>query len=214
MNSAGGPPAPLALRVGPTLNPGVVTRRSADSIRDIDHTRQPPRRPLRPAFSPEQALLRQPLETLPWALLSVAALVLSASAADAVRKGVTLSALEIADSADANQLPTRYTLGAEAFALDSAELPPDLQRPLDAVADALRASGSPAVRIEVHTDASGPLEARRSLTQRRADAIKLYLVERGVDAATLHSVGMGSSVPRRGADPYAGSNRRVEIMRL
>ncbi|HYJ98231.1 MAG TPA: OmpA family protein, partial [Burkholderiaceae bacterium] len=89
-----------------------------------------------------------------------------------------------------------------------------LQRPLDAVADALRASGASAVRIEVHTDASGPIEARRSLTQRRADAIKLYLVDRGVDAATLHSVGMASSVPRRGVDPYAGSNRRVEIVRL
>jgi outer membrane protein OmpA-like peptidoglycan-associated protein len=81
------------------------------------------------------------------------------------------------------------------------------------VAHALLDSGSPAVRIEVHTDASGPLEARRSLTQRRADAIKHYLIERGVDAATLHAVGMASSVPR-GADPYAGSNRRVEIVRL
>jgi OOP family OmpA-OmpF porin len=156
--------------------------------------------------------LRQPLEILPWALLSIAALVLSASAADALRKGVP-SALQSVD-ADADQAPMRYTLGAEAFALDSAELPPELQGPLDAVAQALRAYGSPAVRIEVHTDASGPLEARRSLTQRRADAIKLYLIERGVDGATLHSVGMASTVPRRGTDPYAASNRRVEIVRL
>ena len=164
---------------------------------------------------PQQALLlRQPIEILPWALLSVAALVLSASAADALRKGVTLSALESVDVGAADKAPARYTLGAEAFALDSAELPPELRRPLDAVADALRQGKSAAVRIEVHTDASGPLEARRSLTQRRADAIKLYLIERGVDGGTLHSVGMASSVPRRGADPYAGSNRRVEIVRL
>ena len=165
---------------------------------------------------PQQAaFLRQPIEILPWALLSVAALVLSASAADALRKGTTLSALEAVDAGHAtDNTPTRYTLGAEAFALDSAELPQELKRPLDAVANALRDSGSPAVRIEVHTDASGPLDARRSLTQRRADAIKLYLIERGVDAATLHSVGMASTVPRRGADPYAGSNRRVEIVRL
>jgi outer membrane protein OmpA-like peptidoglycan-associated protein len=158
--------------------------------------------------------LRQSLEFLPWALLSLAALVLSASAADALRAGSTLSALQTVDVGGADKAPMRYTLGAEAFALDSAELPQELQRPLDAVADALRENGSPAVRIEVHTDASGPSEARRSLTQRRADAIKLYLVERGVDAATLHSVGMSSSVPRRGNDPYAGSNRRVEIVRL
>lgn len=162
----------------------------------------------------EGAVLRQPIEILPWALLSVAALVLSASAADALRKGTAVSTEQAVDAAGADNVPTRYTLAGEAFALDSAELPHELQRPLDAVADALRQSGTPAVRIEVHTDASGPLEARRSLTQRRADAIKLYLVERGVDAATLHSVGMGSSVPRRGADPYAGNNRRVEIVRL
>ena len=158
--------------------------------------------------------MRQPIEILPWALLSVAALVLSASAADALRKGIALSALQTVDAGEADKAPTRYTLSAEAFALDSAELPQEMRRPLDAVADALRASGTSAVRIEVHTDASGPLEARRSLTQRRADAIKAYLIERGVDAATLHSVGMASSVPRRGADPYAGSNRRVEIVRL
>jgi outer membrane protein OmpA-like peptidoglycan-associated protein len=166
-------------------------------------------------FAIEGALLRQPVEILPWALLSVAALVLSASAADALRKGTPLPVVQTADADGADdKVPARLTLGAEAFALDSAELPPEMQRPLNAVADALRASAAPAVRIEVHTDASGPLEARRSLTQRRADAIKLYLVERGVDAATLHSVGMASSVPRRGADPYAGSNRRVEIVRL
>jgi outer membrane protein OmpA-like peptidoglycan-associated protein len=164
-------------------------------------------------FAIEGAPLRQPVETLPWVLLSVAALVLSASAADALRKGTPLPEVQ-AEADDAAKVPARYTLGAEAFALDSAELPPELRRPLDAVADALRASGAAAVRIEVHTDASGPIEARRSLTQRRADAIKGYLIERGVDAATLHSVGMASSVPLRGGDPYAGSNRRVEIVRL
>ena len=170
--------------------------------------------------------MRQPIESLPWALLSIAALVLSASAADALRKGATLPDLQAfeselassrpctTDAACAVNGPRRYVLGAEAFALDSAELPRELQRPLDAVADALREHGAFAVRIEVHTDASGPLEARRTLTQRRAEAIKAYLVERGVDAGALHAVGMGSSVSRTGTDPYAASNRRIEVVRL
>ena len=170
--------------------------------------------------------MRQPTETLPWALLSVAALVLSGAAADALRKGAELSdpqALEAAVSADAcrtdsapcaPRAPRRFVLAAEAFALDSAELPHEIKRPLDAVADALRDDGAGAVRIEVHTDASGPLEARRMLTQRRAEAIKAYLVERGVDASKLHPVGMGSSSPRQAADPYAAANRRIEVLRL
>jgi outer membrane protein OmpA-like peptidoglycan-associated protein len=87
-------------------------------------------------------------------------------------------------------------------------------RPLDAVADALREDGAHAVRIEVHTDASGPAEARRTLTQRRAEAIRAYLVERGIDATLLHAVGMGSTTPRQAADPYAAANRRIEVVRL
>jgi outer membrane protein OmpA-like peptidoglycan-associated protein len=170
--------------------------------------------------------VRQPIESLPWALLSIAALVLSATAADALRKGATLPDLQAFESELASGRPCasaaactadgprRYVLAAEAFALDSAELPPELQRPLDAVADALREHGAFAVRIEVHTDASGPLEARRTLTQRRAEAIKAYLVERGVDAGALHAVGMGSSVSRPGSDPYAATNRRIEVVRL
>jgi outer membrane protein OmpA-like peptidoglycan-associated protein len=170
--------------------------------------------------------VRQPIESLPWALLSIAALVLSGAAANALRKGAAmpdLQAIEPVADADncrrgttpcAPAAPQRYVLAAEAFALDSAEVPPELMRPLDAVADALREHGARAVRIEVHTDASGPLEARRMLTQRRADAIKAYLVERGIDPTTLHAVGMGSSTPRRVADPFSAANRRIEIVRL
>ena len=170
--------------------------------------------------------MRQPIEILPWALLSLAALVLSGTAADAVRRGAArpdVQALEAGVGGDgcgtgntpcASKAPRRYVLAADAFALDSAELPPELMRPLDAVAQALREHGDNAIRIEVHTDASGPNELRRTLTQRRAEAIKAYLVERGVDATLLHAVGMGSSVPRHTADPYAGANRRIEVVRL
>jgi len=169
---------------------------------------------------------QQPVEILPWALLSIAALLLSGTAADALRRAAAapdLQALEAAAGTDgcstdsaacASKAHRRYVLAADAFALDSAELPHELKRPLDAVADALREQGARAVRIEVHTDASGPHEARRTLTQRRAEAIKAYLVERGVDATALHAVGMGSSVPRPAGDPYAAANRRVEVVPL
>jgi outer membrane protein OmpA-like peptidoglycan-associated protein len=170
--------------------------------------------------------VRQPIEILPWALLSLAGLVLSSAAADALHKGAAppdLQAFEAGVGSDgcgpgntacASKAPRRYVLAADSFALDSAELPLELMRPLDAVAQALRDQGTHAVRIEVHTDASGPNELRRTLTQRRAEAIKTYLVERGIDATLLHAVGMGSSVPRPSVDPYAAANRRIEVVRL
>lgn len=220
-------PSP-AVRVRPSPNPGVVARQGvARIVTSITHntTTEAPARLHRRRARHEGTRVRQPTEILPWALLSLAALMLSASAADALRKGAALLDLQaIEATGDAlcgpNHVPCpakppqRYVLAADAFALDSAELPHEMKRPLDAVADALREHSAFAVRIEVHTDASGPIEARRTLTQRRADAIKAYLVERGVDAATLHAVGMGSSVPRQGSDPYAAANRRIEVVRL
>ncbi|HEX6017040.1 MAG TPA: OmpA family protein [Burkholderiaceae bacterium] len=166
--------------------------------------------------------MRPATDLLPWALLSIAALVMTGAAADALHKTAATDpqafeakACEGAPDACAasKAAPRRYVLAA-AFALDSAELPSELMRPLDAVAAALRERPAHAVRVEVHTDASGPPEARRTLTQRRADAVKAYLVEHGVDAAVLHAVGMGSSVPRPGRDPYAAANRRIEVVRL
>ncbi|MCG3188838.1 MAG: hypothetical protein LKCHEGNO_01028 [Burkholderiaceae bacterium] len=167
--------------------------------------------------------MRPTTDLLPWALLSIAALVMSGAAADALRRADARE-LQTFESkacdpaqpacASADAAPRRYVLAADSFALDSAELPSELMRPLDAVARALREQPAQTVRIEVHTDASGPPEARRTLTQRRADAVKAYLVEHGVDAGTLYAVGMGSLVPRPGRDPYAAANRRVEVSRL
>ncbi|MCC7284700.1 MAG: OmpA family protein [Burkholderiaceae bacterium] len=165
--------------------------------------------------------MRPTTDLLPWALLSIAALVMSGAAADALRKAaspelqaIEAKACDTPGCAATKEAPRRYVLPADAFALDSAELPSVLTPPLDEMAAVLRTPQPHAIRIEVHTDASGPPEARRALTQRRADAIKAYLVEHGVDAAVLHAVGMGSSSPRPGLDPYAAANRRVEIVRL
>lgn len=197
--------------LGASATDSIVTSFTPEQ-RATGFPRRPPRRPFR---------VRPPAEILPWALLSIAALVLSASAADALQKGAALPDLQASTPCDggrtacaAAKAPRRYVLSADAFALDSAELPSELKRPLDAVAEALRQEGAHAVRIEVHTDASGPQEARRTLTQRRAEAIKAYLIGRGVDATALHAVGMGSSVPKPGQDPFAAANRRIEVVRL
>jgi outer membrane protein OmpA-like peptidoglycan-associated protein len=110
----------------------------------------------------------------------------------------------------------RYTLPAQSFFVGSAELPESLTSQLDVFAKALsgRGAASGKVRIEVHTDASGSFEANLLLSQRRADAVKAYLVKHGVDAAALKAVGMGSSEPKLSIDPFAAENRRVEIIRL
>jgi outer membrane protein OmpA-like peptidoglycan-associated protein len=65
-----------------------------------------------------------------------------------------------------------------------------------------------------HTDAKGSAQYNKQLSQRRAEAVKSYLVSKGIDAHRLDAVGYGSEhllAPDRPEDP---SNRRVEIKDL
>jgi outer membrane protein OmpA-like peptidoglycan-associated protein len=170
---------------------------------------------------------------MPWTSVLIVALAMSASAGDSIDAGqrlpdLTLLKASLAPSAGCRDAAVyvecgapgletaRYSLPAASFWLGSAELPDSLMRHLDVYAEAMRGRGAAAgrVRIEAHTDASGSAEANRLLSQRRADAVKSYLVDRGVDASMLQAVGMGSSAPKLAANPFAPENRRVEIIPL
>ena len=109
----------------------------------------------------------------------------------------------------------RYSLPGTSFRVGSADLPDLLRRQLDVFAAALsgkKASGT-VIRVEGHADASGAADANLALSQRRADAVKRYLVDKGTDAGLLEAVGMGTRVLKDDRNPFAPVNRRVEIGR-
>ncbi len=109
----------------------------------------------------------------------------------------------------------RYSLPASSFRVGSADLPDMLKRQLEVFAEVLKTKrgNGKVVRIEGHADASGVAAANLSLSQRRAEAVKEYLVEMGADAQLLTPVGVGSNAPKNSKDPFAPENRRVEIGR-
>jgi outer membrane protein OmpA-like peptidoglycan-associated protein len=99
------------------------------------------------------------------------------------------------------------------FAFDSADILPPARKQLDALADGIRMLPElQSVVIEGHTDAVGSEQYNVQLSQRRAQAVKRYLVAvHGIEPARLHAVGLGDQAPLRGLDPYAPENRRVQF---
>ena len=69
--------------------------------------------------------------------------------------------------------------------------------------------------IAGHTDAAGGDTYNQDLSERRADSIKRYLVEKsGVTAADLVTVGYGKTMLKDPASPLAQVNRRVQVVNM
>jgi len=68
--------------------------------------------------------------------------------------------------------------------------------------------------IEGHTDSVGSAEYNQALSEKRADAVRDYLVSQGVDASKLSAQGLGKYHPVADNSTPAGrkKNRRVEII--
>ncbi len=69
------------------------------------------------------------------------------------------------------------------------------------------------IRIEGHTDADGDAKYNKKLSQKRADAVKSFLVKAGIDGSKLKAVGYGEDKPVASNETEEGKekNRRVEF---
>ncbi len=86
---------------------------------------------------------------------------------------------------------------------------------LDQVATIVRTHREIAkVRIEGHTDDQGADDTNMTLSQERADAVRAYLVSKGIDMARLDAVGYGESRPSAEGKTSSAreQNRRVEFV--
>ena len=108
------------------------------------------------------------------------------------------------------------TVLENAFPQNSAVLRPAAKADLDRIAGAMRAAPGSTWEIAGYTSSVGTTARNLQVSRQRADAVKAYLVSKGVAAASLTAVGYGSRQPVASNRSAAGrrKNMRVEIRRL
>jgi OOP family OmpA-OmpF porin len=104
---------------------------------------------------------------------------------------------------------------AVTFEEGSARLQPSSYVALDSIADILMADSTIRVEIGAHTDNSTPPAAAQHLTNLQAEAVRTYLVTKGVKFQQVVPQGYGATVPLTPDNTPRGrlANRRVEIRR-
>lgn len=99
------------------------------------------------------------------------------------------------------------------FAFDRAVLTPDARAALDQLVQQVQAMDLEVVIAVGHADATGSSAYNQRLSERRAGAVKAYLVQRGIDADRIYTEGRGEAQPAASNQTRAGraQNRRVQI---
>ena len=130
------------------------------------------------------------------------------------RQGARLAALQAEIDAAEPSVDRNRLVITDAFQTGRVTLRPEAQATVDRVAAYLAGRPDRVALVESFTDATGDAERNLDLSIRRADAVKARLVEAGVDADQVVTVGFGEDYPVAPNDTAAGQreNRRVEVV--
>jgi len=100
------------------------------------------------------------------------------------------------------------------FAFDSSALDAAARAILDANAEWLSANPGTSITIEGNCDERGTREYNLALGQKRADAVRDYLISAGVDASRIETVSFGEERPvcQESGEACWAQNRRADIV--
>ncbi len=108
----------------------------------------------------------------------------------------------------------KVTYAADAFFdFDKSVLKPEGKAKLDDVASKVKNINLEVIIAVGHTDSIGSDAYNQKLSVRRAEAVKAYLVSKGIDKSRVYTEGKGEKQPVADNKTAAGraKNRRVEI---
>jgi outer membrane protein OmpA-like peptidoglycan-associated protein len=99
------------------------------------------------------------------------------------------------------------------FASDEARISPASATLLDALSGAAELCAPYAIEIGGHTDFAGSDDNNLELSQKRADAVRQYLINKGIDGRRMTARGFGESQPLDPAESQVAraKNRRTEF---
>jgi len=103
-----------------------------------------------------------------------------------------------AAAAEPAPMPQKETvsLAADAlFSIGSAAIKSSAREGLDAFLTKLKGMEFESIKIIGHTDPTGPPHQNINLSLERAEAVKRYLVAKGIDAKKIEAEGVGGSMP-------------------
>jgi OmpA-OmpF porin, OOP family len=126
----------------------------------------------------------------------------------------TTPSAETASSASAESFAkANYNFKNIQFEFNSAVLKTFSYEVLDQIAAEMKKGNASRFEISGHSSAEGSDEHNKSLSVDRANAVKTYLVNAGVSAANLSTIGYGESKPltQNTTEEGRALNRRVEI---
>src|SRR5690606_36806841 len=102
------------------------------------------------------------------------------------------------------------------FATGKADITPECEATLQKALRTLRTYPEIEVEISGHTDDVGSNASNQRLSQQRAESVKRWLVENGIEESRLTAVGYGEEQPvvPNASPEYRLKNRRIEFKRI
>lgn len=111
------------------------------------------------------------------------------------------------------EMPTEITLKDVLFETGSAKLNPSSYKSLDEMANFMKRKITMVIEIAGHTDNLGSKESNLTLSQKRAETVRAYLISKGISAARISAKGYGQDEPVADNETETGrkQNRRTEV---
>jgi OOP family OmpA-OmpF porin len=109
--------------------------------------------------------------------------------------------------------PMTTSLASEnLFAFGKSTLQAAAVAELDVLVTKLKGAKVQKIAVTGHTDRLGSAALNKALAQKRAAAVRKYLISKGIDKSLIQAVGMGSAQPKTAATACTGTSSNPQLI--